>query len=60
LHQDREQHDWNSYFQPPSHDFPQNALGVLPPASMLVENTCALAVDAFSRVAFPHCRSVRE
>src|ERR1700682_4764211 len=43
LHQYREQHDWNKYFQPPSHDFPQNALGVLPLASPLVEITCGVA-----------------
>ena len=37
LHQYREQHDWNKYFQPPSHDFPRNALLVLPFVSTAVE-----------------------
>src|SRR5713226_4919862 len=37
LHQYREQHDWNKYFQPPSHDFPLNALDVLSFASPPVE-----------------------
>ena len=43
LHQYREQHDWNKDFQPPSHDLPQNALGVLPLASPLVEITWGVA-----------------
>jgi hypothetical protein len=40
LHQYREQHDWNDYFQPLSHDFSQNAFGILLLASSLVEVSC--------------------
>jgi hypothetical protein len=43
LHQYREQHDWNKYFQPPSHDFPRNASHVLPFASPVVEIACSVA-----------------
>jgi hypothetical protein len=38
LHQNREQYDWNQNFQPPSHEVPQDAIIVLPPALSLVEN----------------------
>ena len=40
LHQNRQQHDWNKYFQPPPHDFPINAAGHLTPALPHVEITC--------------------
>jgi hypothetical protein len=52
LHQYREQHDWNKYFQPPSHDFPQDAPWVsLSPASPLVEIACgAASVHAHVRI----------
>jgi hypothetical protein len=52
LHQYREQHDWNKYFQPPSHDFPQGAPWVsLSPASPLVEIACgAASVHAHVRI----------
>ena len=48
LHQDRKQHDWNENFQPPSHDFPQNASGVVAPAPLIVENgwCCATRTQA--------------
>jgi hypothetical protein len=51
LHQYREQHDWNEYFQPPSHDFPLGASNVLPPTSLRVEVTCGGALVSCVRPA---------
>ena len=52
LHHDRKYHDWNKYFQPPSHDYPQDAPSVLPLASLLVEITADLAVQALDPKRF--------
>ena len=53
LHQYREQHDWNKYFQPPSHDFPRNALLVLPFVSTAVEIARSVASMDTNKFALP-------
>jgi hypothetical protein len=52
----REQHDWNEYFQPPSHDFPLGAVSVVSPATGLLngqlgyrfDNGWRIQLDAFN------------
>jgi hypothetical protein len=60
LHQNREQNDWNECFQPPSHDFPKSASGVIAPRRVDVETTaeagCRLSgAPSLTAVRLPGC-----
>jgi hypothetical protein len=60
LHHNREQHDWNECFQPPSHDFPKSASGVIAPRRVDVETTaeagCRLSgAPSLTAVRLPGC-----